>query len=930
MNEIPFGAAAASRVRADWATWLSGLVDRGLETVAVPGGIAVAYYVGCLAGFALRYPSSGISFLWPPNAILLTALLVVGRRHWPMLAVGTLVAHGLAHAQNGVPVPAWFVQFLGNASQAALAAWLLHRFGAVAVHQNFRTSLVFVVAACIVAPAVASVGPAHVYMTLGWTTGLFEAWRARTVSNGIATLALVPTLLAVCRFWDQKPNVQARSVVEFLGLLGGLAVTYRVAAAINRDDLLGLSLLLSATTPFLIWAAVRFGGAGLSCALSAALLMMSNTVVHVAPVAPVVPAEAIVGVQMLLAATAIPLSLLAGLLQQRLAEHQLLVNVEHENRAILRAMPDTILLHTKQGGILRSYARHEPVTAAKPVPGAIAPAVIARAVTRSPTEADEPHVIEYTEGANDTARRYEARSAEVDSARTVTIIRDITHAWRSQHALIDAQLRYRLAQGVVGVGQWDYDVATGHFGVDGPLKTVLGYGDDDISDALSDWQRVVFEQDREDVLARLSALVTGASPALEIEFRVSRKDGSLRWIASRGAVTQTEGGKPSRVVGVYLDITAHKESERALTDANDRLARLGRIAAMSELTASLAHELHQPLAAINANVEACLRGVDAQQQRALYDALDDVRHDSRRASKIIERTSQLFQNRHTERALHSLNDIVRDVARIAAPRLRELHVRMRLALDPAIPHVHLDEVQLQQVVFNLVVNAAEAVHAVDLKRREVQLATRGTRRYVVVSVRDSGEGVDPAGRGRMFEPFYTTKAAGTGMGLAISRSIVGNHGGTLWAVANRNGGATFRFKIPLGAGPSACDANGPGTRRVLVVDDNRSMRRSLTRLLRVSGYQVAVASTGARAVAQTQTFRPDALVIDMSLGDMTGLDLAKRLRAVPAHRPVRLVALTAHEDAAVRDACIAAGFDAYLVKQTQISELPRVLQSRAR
>jgi PAS domain S-box-containing protein len=805
----------------------------------------------------------------------------------------------------------------------------MRRFDAVAMHADLRRSLVFVAGACIVAPAVASVTPAYVYVTLGWADSVFGAWRARTVSNAVATLALVPSLLAVWRSRAERRVLRGWQAVEFACLLFGLAATYAVAFAVTPEDLLGLSVLLSAATPFLIWATVRFGGAGLSFALSAALLMMSTTATHLTPITSGVPADAIVGVQLLLTATAIPLSLLAGLLRQQRVEHRTLVDVQHENRGILRALPDAILLHTNQGAVLRSYPQggDGPVTRANLVPDSVVANVVARCATRAPgTDGAEPHVIEHTEGSDDRARRYEARSTAVDSERTVTIIRDITQDWRSRQALLDAQLRHTLAQSAGGTGLWDYDVTTGQVRVEGTLKIALGYREDEIADTLSAWQRVIFEHDREDVQARLSALVTGVTPRFEAEFRVAHKNTSLRWITLRGAVTHTTDGQPSRVIGIYVDTTERKEAARALIEANERLARLGRIAAMSELTASLAHELNQPLAAISANVEACLRGLDSQRQRALSDALDDVLHESRRASKIIERTRDLFQNRAIRPVPLNVNDVVREVARIAAPRLRELHVRMRLALDPDVRPVHLDDVQIQQVLSNLVANAADAVHAVDLPRRVIRISTRHSRRHVIVSVRDGGIGLDHADVARIFEPFYTTKATGTGMGLAISRSIVRSHGGTLWGVSNRDGGSTFRFKIPVRAGHAA--SSSPQTGKILVVDDNRGMRKSLTRLLRSCGYQVAVAPDGARAVALTDTFRPDALVVDLSLGDMTGLDLVKRLRSVPAYGPMVMIGLTAYDDDDLRDACIAAGFDGYLVKQTQISELPALLEQR--
>ena len=902
-----------------------------LHEAAAPVAVAVAYYVSCLVGFALRYPSSGISFFWPPNAVLLTALLVIARRRWPALIVAAFVAHGLAHAEDGTPALAWSVQYVGNASQALLGALIMQRFDAVTMHQDSRRSLVFIVGACIIAPAVASLTPAYVYVSLGWASDFFAAWRARAVSNAAATMALVPSLLVLWRYTVHKPVLRTWRVVEFVGLLVGLAATHTVASALSRSGILGLSVALSAITPFLIWAAVRFGGAGLSFALSAALLMMSQVATHLEVVAFGVPADLIVGVQLLFISVAVPLSLLAGLLQQERTEYRALVDVEHQNRAILRALPDTILLHTKDGAILQSYPRRvdDPAMAGRPAVDPISPNVIASVVTTPlAPDGEEPHVHEYTAGTDGTTRKYEARSVAVDGERAVTMIRDVTERWRSEQALLESQRRYTLALSTGGIGVWDYDVATGHLHVDGPLRTILGYGEAEVSDTVSDWQMVVYEPDRDDATARFAALVTGAARNFETEFRVVHKDGSLRWISSRGTVTHTGDGRPSRIVGTYVDITERKDAARALTDVTDRLTRVGRIEAMSELTASLAHELGQPLGAISANVEASLRELDSQRQPALSQALEDVLRESRRASWIIERTRQLFQNRPAQPVTRDLNDIVREVARIAGPRLRELHVRVQLVLASAIPQVHVDEVQMQQVLLNLVLNAADAVHDVDLNRRVIRISTRPTKRHVIVSVRDSGVGLDQTDRTRLFEPFYSTKATGTGMGLAISQSIVRSHGGTLWGISNRDGGSTFRFKIPLRAGNVPQDSSR--VRNVLVVDDNRGLRESLKRLLRSHGYHVAVAANGARAVALTETFRPDALVIDMSLGDMTGLDLVKRLRAIPVNRPLLLIALTAYQDDDLRAACIAAGFDGYLVKQTQISELPVLLEQHRR
>ena len=208
---------------------------------------------------------------------------------------------------------------------------------------------------CLLAPSVASVVPSFAYVSLGWAPDFFEAWRARAVSNTVATLTLVPSMLIVCRSLVVKPVVQRRRLVEYAGLLLGLFAVETAASYTGRADLLALSITLYAMTPVLLWATVRFGGAGLSLALSATVLIISNAAGRMTPFAGGVPGDAIVGVQLLLTANAVPLMLLAGLLEQNRAEHRALVDMEQQTRAMLRVLPDMVLLHTGDGVILRSY-----------------------------------------------------------------------------------------------------------------------------------------------------------------------------------------------------------------------------------------------------------------------------------------------------------------------------------------------------------------------------------------------------------------------------------------------------------------------------------------------------------------------------------------------------------------------------------------------
>jgi PAS domain S-box-containing protein len=919
------GRQVLRHVRTEDVASFGDFVRRAATEFGIPLGAALAYYLGCEIGFALRFPSSGISFFWPPNAILTIGLLIAAPARWPLLLASTFVAHAIAHTRDGIPIVALSIQYFGNASQALLAAWIIDRFGSRVIFADLRRVVVFVVGAGVLAPAVASLVPSFVYVSLGWAPDFFDAWRARAVSNTVGTLTLVPSLLILCRSLVLKPVLQPRRLAEFAALLIGLFAVERAAAYTGRADLLALAITLYAMTPVLLWATVRFGGAGLSLTLFATALIISNAAGRMTPLTGGVPADAIVGVQLLLTANAVPLMLLAGLLEQNRAEHHALVDMEQQNRAMLRALPDMVLLHSLDGVILRSYPDNDDTfqatdVRARRLPRALTDNEHALLLTHV---GDTLRVTEYTDTDDGGIRRYEARSVRVDDQRALTIIRDITERWRSEQALRETQRRYALATGAGVIGVWELDVQTGTMHVEGTLRAALGYTQEEIRDTLSDWRLLIVEADRDDVMGRLAAFAEGTAHTFEVECRMTHRDGSLRWIVSKGGVTDMVDGKPTRIVGTYADVTAQKESARALAEANDRLVRVGRTAVIGEVTASIAHELSQPLTAIMTNVTVCLRTTDASVPEPVREVLNDILHDSRRAGQILERTRRLFRHQPAQLTSSNLNDVVREVVKIATPRLRELDVRVTLALEPRLRDVYVDTVQMQQVLFNLIMNGADAMHGVAGQMRHMRISTRQGTRHVVVSVRDCGTGLDRTDPSRVFEPFYTTKAGGSGMGLAISRSIVQSHGGTLWAVSNSDRGSTFRFKIPI---PTTVHATAVLTRprRVLVVDDHGALRKSLTRRLNAWGHHVAVVSSGARAVAVARTFLPDAAVIDVSLGDMTPIELARRLRAAADQR-LFLIALAAHEGEQVRAECLAAGFDEYLVKPQHIPQLEVLL-----
>jgi signal transduction histidine kinase len=220
---------------------------------------------------------------------------------------------------------------------------------------------------------------------------------------------------------------------------------------------------------------------------------------------------------------------------------------------------------------------------------------------------------------------------------------------------------------------------------------------------------------------------------------------------------------------------------------------------MGELAASIAHEVNQPLSAIVSSGSACIHWLDGPVP-SLADAREAAQRivrDGKRAGEVIARIRALTRKATTEKERLDLNGTIEEVVALVGGEILKNRVALRMDLRDDLPAVLGDRIQLQQLVLNLVINAIEAMSAVADRPRELAITTRnGETDQVIVAVRDSGAGLDPKSSERIFEAFYTTKPTGMGMGLSISRSIVQNHGGRLWAIANDGPGTTFQFTVP--------------------------------------------------------------------------------------------------------------------------------------
>jgi C4-dicarboxylate-specific signal transduction histidine kinase len=244
-------------------------------------------------------------------------------------------------------------------------------------------------------------------------------------------------------------------------------------------------------------------------------------------------------------------------------------------------------------------------------------------------------------------------------------------------------------------------------------------------------------------------------------------------------------------------VTAARKAEAALHQSRTELAHVTRVTTLGELTTSIAHEVNQPLAAIVMNGEVCLRLLERSPRDVaeVRKALDDIISNGKRTSEIVRRIRALASPAETERTVLDINDVVEEAVPLVRGELQSHRASLRLELEPGLPAVLGDRVQLQQVIINLVVNGMEAMATTDRTRTLIVRSELGATDDVVVAVQDSGIGFDAGDEDRLFDAFFTTKKHGMGMGLSICRSIIEDHGGRLWASRNPGPGATFHFSL---------------------------------------------------------------------------------------------------------------------------------------
>jgi PAS domain S-box-containing protein len=711
-----------------------GWTRRRLVATAIATGLG--YYFGARLGFAFKPAFGPISALWPPNAILLGALLLTPRRGWFALLIAAFPAHLAVERGAHVPMLMVLCWYVSNCAEAVIGASITRRLtdGPVRLDSFARVNL-FLGASALAAPFLSSFLDAGFVRMNGWgTLDYWTLWRLRFSSNVLAILAIVPAIvtwgnggLAALRSLNKRRTTEASLLaVCLIGLYGAMFVKTGVHIHLGHT-------LLYAPLPFLLWAAVRFGPAGASAALAGFATLSAWGAVHGAdPCGGAGASDCIVSMDLYLIFTFVPVLVLSAVLRERErdAETRRGETALRESSVRLRELAD---------------AMPQIVWSARP-----------------------DGEIDYLN------ERWRERATRLHPAGSVAWL-DAIHpddragyliAWRSSvRAGSPYEFEARVLSAPTGVFRWHLVRALPVRDAAGQITRWYGTATD------IDEQKSVEGALRE---SQLSLRALGE----ELEHRVIERTAEL----SRANRSLRE------------EMQSRVQTQHELNAIERQLAHMGRVAVLGEMGAALAHELNQPLTAILANARALQRIVlkPNASKDEIRSILDDIVADDLRAGAVIRRIRRLVRDDDPETQCVPVNEVVEEVLQLTHNELLLREVSVTTSLARVAP-VAADRVQIQQVLLNLVVNACDAMVGMPVEHRALKIETREDGAHVHILVADHGPGIPGDS---IFEAFVTTKAQGLGLGLSICRSIVNAHGGRIWATNNERSGATFHVELP--------------------------------------------------------------------------------------------------------------------------------------
>jgi PAS domain S-box-containing protein len=802
------------------------------RAVGIVVGTGIAYYLGAQLGLGLTIRPDAVSVLWPPNATLLAALLLTPTRDWWLIIAAALPAHLAVQLQGGVPIPMMLCWFVSNCFEALLGAAIMRKCcGGRGRIDSLRALWTFVVGVTFFATFTSSFLDAGFVVLNGWgDSSYWHVWRTRFFSNVLATQVIVPAVLSLdSRDWSGSKMTALRRVeAAMLAVLTVAACMVAFGPTSPRWHL-GPSLIY-APLPVLVWAAVRFRSTGVNAVLLVVTFLAIRGAVNGGPFTTLAPEQDARAIQIVLVLLAIPLQMLAVLIEERERDVAQSRDRQRLHALTLKAARIGVWdvdLATGKTVLDEQFAtmfdlppwerRHISswIMRMHPADRAAFEANLreAQASTAPRDESDDspmPEAVCRVLHRDVTwrwilTRGIVLRRADGTPYRATGIVIDVTEPHQSGVAIRENEERMELAAATANLGFWSLDVVTGDLWMSEHCAALLGIGSH--TERSGQVAELLLGPDPPEEERGGTSSPAPSGPVHVNEFSIVRENGDERWIATMARRVREDSGPSKRIIGVVRDVTERRRRDQDAVVREQALAHLARVATMGELSGTMVHELGQPIGAAMLNAETAKlllerhRAVfptDADEYHLLSVVTDDIVRDIRRADTVIGQLRSFMRRKQIEREVVELATVVADVMDLVRAELtkHDIVVQSDVAGEP-MP-VLANRTQMHQVLINLILNARDAMEAVPVGSRWLRITLRHDSEAdcAHLIIIDSGTGIADDRLNEVFEPFVTSKAHGVGLGLAISRSIMIEHGGDLRAETG-DGGAVLHLTLPL-------------------------------------------------------------------------------------------------------------------------------------
>lgn len=495
----------------------------------------------------------------------------------------------------------------------------------------------------------------------------------------------------------------------------------------------------------------------------------------------------------------------------------------------------------------------------------------------------------------------------------------------------------------VSEARWEWNVATGESNVLGEGVRYLGYESEDLHGNPAAWASFIHPDDSEEALRRLAEYLSGKRRTYRGEYRVLRKDGSYRWVVSRGEVVERDDeGKPLRMAGTFTDITELKEATADRDRLQVQLRHAQKLNALGQLTGGIAHDFNNILASVLGHAELALIESRAMASSQITGYLEEIQQAAARARNLISQMLAFSRGIKSGEETIAVAPLLTESIKLLRPVLPAT-VEIRTDIDDATPAIRIDPVQLQQVVLNLCINARDAMGEMgelDIRVKAARLEGEHCAScmapiigdFVEISVEDNGQGIEGEHLSYIFDPFFSTKdvGKGSGLGLSVVHGIMHERRGHIILESDIGQGSRFRLLFPVAEGrasvPLQQDPKVTSIRQgigehILLVDDEQSVANFMRVLLERRGYKVTVCTNSRDALIlfQENPADFDIVITDQTMPHMTGVELADEMMAVRPDAPV--IICSGYSEFVNEESAIEMGFRGFLEKPINSDKL---------